>query len=356
MAQRTHTPTIRDVARLTGVSANTVSRVLNGKTGVGTETRARILQVMEEMDYHPHIGARSLRGKSEAGCIGVTLPAPLTVAPVSQRFLVWLFAELYRVFGVRGERICFDMNPHASPLSADYGRGVWENLYRACLVAGPLATNDEIIHRIHERGVPYLALSRLDGFPELSCATVDYEKGAYLSVKHLIGLGHRKIAMLQAFPGYHPSVERMRGYIQALEEAGLPFDDRLVRPVTFDAQQLTSAVHRLLVDEEVTALVDCSGAEDGSSLREGARRAGRTAGQNFDIICWTYEDGRTVLREACAHLWVPVQEAASEGLDHLAEWYFDANHGPIRVVYPPIFMQDNPGPEVSAPNRLFWLP
>lgn len=345
--------TIRDIARSCGVSLNTVSRVLNEKPGVSAETRARILQVMEALDYHPHLGARSMRSKRTAGCIGVTLSAPLDVAPVSQRFLVWMFSELYRTFGVRGERICFDMNPHKATPVSDYGRCVWENLFTVCLVAGPLASDDTIVERIHQSGVPYLALSRLDRFPECSCATVDYEKGAYIATKHLLGRGHNKVAMLKAFSGYQPGVERYRGYVQAMEEAGRPVDERLIRSVTFDPQQLAATVHGLLADEGVTGLLDCSGSEDGASIREGARRAGRVPGQDFEVVCWTYEDGRTVLREACAHVWLPVQESASDGMNQLAAWYFKEQPGPIRVVYPPILTENNAGGEVSVPQRLF---
>ncbi len=353
MANGLQKPTIRDIARHCGVSMNTVSRVLNEKAGVGPETRARIQQVMESLDYHPHIGARSLRSKRMAGCIGVTLSAPLDVAPVSQRFLVWLFSELYKTFGVRGERLCFDMNPHGATPISDYGRCVWENLFTVCLVAGPLATDDTIVERIHQSGVPYLALSRLDRFPECSCATVDYEKAAYLGTKYLLGRGHGKVAMLKAFTGYQPGVERCRGYAQAMEESGKIVDDRLVRSVSFDPQELAATVHGLLVDEEVTGLLDCSGSEDGASIREGARRAGRVPGQDFEVVCWTYEDGRTVLQEACAHIWLPVQEAASDGLRQLAAWYFQEQEGPIKVVYPPILTEEVALGEISVPQRLF---
>ncbi len=86
-------PTIYDVAEIAGVSANTVSRVLNGKEGVGAATKARILGVMKDVGYHPHVGARAMRGR-RAGCIGLTLPAPLDVVPVSPPMLLWLLNEL----------------------------------------------------------------------------------------------------------------------------------------------------------------------------------------------------------------------------------------------------------------------
>ena len=202
-------PTIYDVARVAQVSANTVSRVINGKSGVSNETRDRIHRIIAELGYHPHMGARALRG-SQAGCIGVIQSAPPGDMPVSQAFLIWLLTELDRVFGGRGERICFDLNPRAGDPNGDYARSIWENLFSACVIASPLAVGDKTIVRIHQSGIPYLCLGRLDEFPECSSATVDYEQGAYASTKFLLDRGHKSVAMLKAFSGYQPGLDRQR--------------------------------------------------------------------------------------------------------------------------------------------------
>ncbi|MBI2425925.1 MAG: LacI family DNA-binding transcriptional regulator [Candidatus Hydrogenedentes bacterium] len=346
-------PTIYDIARIAGVSANTVSRVLNDKKGVGGETRARIQEIIKKVDYHPHMGARALRGQ-QVGCVGVTLPAPVDEVPLSQDLFVWLFAELYRVFGQQGERICFDINPYATA-NGDYARSIWENLYTVCVLAGPLALNDDTVVRIHKSGIPYLALGRLDGFPECSCATVDYEEGAYISTRHLINRGHRRIAILRAMSGYQPGLERERGYLHALEEAGIEPDERLMQSVTFGGSNIASIVHRLLVSTNATALVDCSATEDASSLREGARRAGRVPGKDFEVVVWTYTSNAVVLTEACAHIWLPVRESAAEGLELLADWYQKKNEGPVNIVYKPTLYETPMGAEIAPPRRVFEI-
>ena len=104
-------PTLQDVAEIAGVSAITVSRVLNGKAGVGDSMRAKINTIIKDVGYHPNLGARALRGV-KMGCIGVTPFSPVNTVPLSESSIIWLFSELYRVFGIRGERICFDLNPH----------------------------------------------------------------------------------------------------------------------------------------------------------------------------------------------------------------------------------------------------
>jgi len=344
--------TIYDVARRGGVSAKTVSRVLNDKPGVGKETRERILGIIRELGYHPNIGAQSLRG-SRKGCIGLTLTAPMEVAPISQDFFIWLFNQLHRVFGSHGERVCFDLNPYTLGAHFDYGRSVWDRLFSACVLVGPLAVNDTTIQHIHESGIPYLALARLASFPNCSSAAVDFEEGAYLSTRFLLERGHERIAMLKAFAGYQPGVERLRGYQRALREANIAFDERLVRSVTFGARNIANMVHRLLVDRKVTALLDCSCAEDAVSLREGSRRAGRKPGEDFELVVWTYTHNAAVLSEACAHVWLPVREAGDEGLELLGDWYRGEWEGPVNILYHPVLSETVTNGEIQRPRPLW---
>jgi DNA-binding LacI/PurR family transcriptional regulator len=73
---------------------------------------------------------------------------------------------------------------------------------------GSFYVGDKIVEKIHETGIPYVAFGRLDSFPELSYATVDYEEAAYISTKFFIKKGHKDIALVQAFNKYQPGVER----------------------------------------------------------------------------------------------------------------------------------------------------
>ena len=347
-------PTIYDVAKVAAVSANTVSRVINGKTGVSESTRHRITDIITELGYYPHMGARALRG-NHGRCVGVVQASRPQDVPLNPSFLIWLLGELQRVFGPEGERICFDLNPQVADASGDYARSIWENLFSACVIASPLAEGDTIIQRIHKSGIPYLSLGRLDSLPECSSATADYELGAYVSTKYLIDRGHRSIAILKAFSGYQPGVDRSRGYLRALDEAGISPSKRLMQSVNFPSSDNANIVHRLLVDESVTALVDCSATEDDWSIREGARRAGRVPGGDFETVVWTYSNQTAVLLEACAHLWLPVREAAAEGLELLAAWHRGERDGPINIQYAPVLFETMPGEEMTASKRLFGM-
>lgn len=349
MPETGHSPTIYDVARRAKVSANTVSRALNGKPGVAEETRARVLRASEELQYHPHLGARALRTRQE-GTIGFIYPARPELVPVSRGYFLYLCGELYRTFGTRGDRICIDLNPYADGVNTDYARSVWQKLCSASLFAGPLPSDDSTMERVHATGMPYLALGRLDSLPECSCATVDYDEATCACVQYLARRGHTRIGLLKAFSGFQPGVERQRGYERGLELLGLTYDPRLVQSVTFDAGSAARGAYRLLNDHTVTAIIDASAQEEAPVIRDAARRSGRVAGKDFDVICWTYTMEHRVMDDAIAHMWLPVREAASDGIERLAAWFRGEQVGPIRVVYSPTLVETKDLPPEIAPE------
>ena len=342
--------TIRDIAQAAGVSAKTVSLVLNGKPGVKEKTRTRVLEVVRQTGYRPHRGAQMLRGVGTPS-IGITLPAPPDRVPLSQGFFVWLVDELFRVFAPRAYYVTFDLNPYALGPDVDYARGIWECAYSACILCGPIAQGDDTLPRIHAAGVPYVAFGRAD--TPCNHATVDYEDAAYRSTKYLIERGHKHIGMLKAFSGFHPALERVQGYRRALKEAGLPFQPDYIQSVSFEKSDVAAHVREILKHPEVTALVECSGTEDARALREGAKQVGRAPGKDFDIVDWSYIENTCVLSEACAHVWLPVREAASEGLNRLADWIDGTDQGPIEILYHGKLVESNGYEEVSQLKRLF---
>jgi len=343
--------TINDVAEEAAVSVKTVSRVLNKEAGVRDDTRRRVLEVMQKVGYQPHAGARSLRGRAP-NCLGVTLAAPADTVPLSDVFLTWLFGQLYQIFGQTGNYVCFDLNPYGYGGGGDYGRGLWESIYRGLVVIGPLRMDDAVLRRIHNSGSPYVAVGRLLDMPECSSATVDFTEAAYIATKFLIDRGHRRIALLSSMDGFVPGEERRRGYVKALEEAGIAPDFELVERLAFNSDSVTNGVHRTLTKPGVTALVDCSGAQDGDSIREGVRRAGRSLESNLELVGWTYTCDATVLPEALAHVWAPMREAVLAGLNELSDWFNGLREGPIKVLYRPILQLKNAGEPVQ-PRPVF---
>lgn len=347
--------TIYDIAQQAGVSAKTVSKVINNKDGVSEETRQRIQQIIQEVGYHPHYGARTLLSQRR-NCVGVTVAPPLEMVPLSGDFLLWLFAKLSEVFSAQGAYLAFDMAPRQGEACVgDYGRGVWERLYDTCLVVGPMPVNDTVLPRIHTSGIPYLALGRLDGLPEGNSASVDFFDGAYKSTRFLLERGHRRIAFLSAFEGYQAGLDRVRGYKQALMDFNIPLDDALVKHYNPVRGRLADVVTALIMQPGVTGLVDSSVCEDSQALRQAAALAGRSFGPDLETVVWTYMKDAAVLQEAAAHLWAPVREAAIEGIERLARWSEENTEAPIQVQYKTILTDAEHRLAVRKPKRIFDL-
>ncbi len=344
--------TMQAIAREVGVSTKTVSRVVNGEPGVRDSTRSRVSQFIETVGYHPHIGARSMRSQTR-DCIGCTIPAPMEEVPVHEEFFIRLFSHLYRLFGSRGRYICFDLNPYYGKSPGDYARGLFEGRFAGCILCGPLRPDDTTITRIHASSMPYLALGRSDTVPDCSCATVDYELAMEKSVQVLVARGHTRIGVLKGFSGYQPGTERRRGYIKGLESAGIEPDLGLLRKVAFTPDHLVATIQALLSDPTVTAVIDSSGSENAACIREGCRLAGRVPGHDVEIVAWTYTHGAAYLLEATHHVWLPVWEAAMEGLELMAQWFDGEAEGPIRIVREPTIAETSTLSKLAPPVRLF---
>ncbi len=221
--------TILDIARIAGVSTATVSRVLNQKPDVDPATRERILRIMEEQGFIPNIAASGLAGR-RSHLLGALVPS-----------LTWpLVPELMRGIGeVVGstsyELILYsitDVN-HEKDRSDVIDRIVGTRLAAGLLAVfpGPSAKH---LAELHSRDFPVVLIDDQgippEGTPWIS---VDNRVGAYEATRHLIRLGHRRIAHIQGPLKYQVSHDRYQGYCDALNEAGISLDPTLVREGDF---------------------------------------------------------------------------------------------------------------------------
>ena len=216
--------TITDIARLAGVSTATVSRVLNQKQDVDPKTRERVLRTMEEQGYVPNIAASGLAGR-RSHLLGALVPS-----------LTWpLVPELMRGVGeVVGstsyELILYSVSDanHEKDHSDVIDRIVGTRLAAGLLAVfpGPSAKH---LAELHSLDFPVVLIDDQGKLPEETpWISVDNRLGAYEATRHLIGLGHRRIAHIQGPLKYQVSHDRYQGYCDALSEAGISLDPSLV--------------------------------------------------------------------------------------------------------------------------------
>ena len=216
--------TIQDIARLAGVSKATVSRVLNQKPDVDPATRERILRIMDEQGFVPSIAAAGLAG-GRSRLLGMLVPS-----------LTWpLIPEIIRGVGDVIEATSYELILYSiTDVNHEKDRSdVIDRIVRTKLAAGLLAIfpGPSALHlgELHKRDFPVVLLDDQGLPPENTpWISADNRVGAYEATRHLITLGHRRIAHIQGPLKYRVSHDRYEGYCEALREAGIAIDPALV--------------------------------------------------------------------------------------------------------------------------------
>lgn len=221
--------TIREVASAAGVSNTTVSVVLSGDpdaVGISEPTRAAVLDAARRLGYRPDHAARSLRRRRSDSLT-------LLVQDLANPWFVDLAVAARATAEARGLTLSV---VGAGPLEAELQ--ALERLRGGAsdgviVATGRHGTRPEAIRLLQElvrRGMPAVVLIDRSPHPSIPAIRVDVEAGAYIAVRHLLALGHRRIGHV-ALRGSGPmdqeetaQGERFRGYRRALEEAGISFD------------------------------------------------------------------------------------------------------------------------------------
>jgi LacI family transcriptional regulator len=219
--------TSQDVAKQAGVSRTTVSLVLNKVQGaqISEETRQRVLEVAQELGYVPDAAAQALASR-RAQIIGLVLTRSAHHI-ASDIFLTQILDGLMDVVHAHDMRLLLDI------LEPPHQKQAYMDLVRAKRIDGIILSgprfHDDGLQMLEEHGFPTILMGHM---PEAGCCSVDVDNysAAHRAVSYLIEHGHQTIACItNADLTYTASSERLNGYRAALEEAGLPFDEDLVR-------------------------------------------------------------------------------------------------------------------------------
>lgn len=232
-------PTIREVARRAGVSPATVSRVVNANGhAVSGHTRERVLRAVRTLGYAPHPIARGLRTRTTQ-TIGLIVP---DIANPFYPALARGVEDAARRAGYTVVLCNTDERPGRERAYLD--------LLRRRLVDGfvfaTVGANLSHVRQLRHDGIPVVLVARSVPGSDADAVVVDNEHGGYLAARHLIELGHRRIAHLGGPSRLQVSRDRLRGYRRAIEEAGLRFDPSLVAAGAFRIEAGGSMMTSLL--------------------------------------------------------------------------------------------------------------
>lgn len=275
--------TIREVAKASGKSISTVSRVLTGSDRVSEEARQAVNKAIEELGYRPNQTARGLKTTS-------TKTVGLLLNDITNPFYSSIAKGAEEVAKERGYTMMFsnvneDADIELINLKMMHDRSV------DGIIFGPTGGNLDFIKYLN-RIIPIVQIDRKLEDLDAPAVIVDNEKAAYQATKTLIDLEHQNIGIIQWKAGVHTPKDRMQGYLRALKEAGIqPDPENMVKAKEFAPRKTSDLARRLIEKEDRPSAIFALN----NQLGIGAFRAIREAGLRIpeDVALIVFDDLET---------------------------------------------------------------
>ncbi|WP_160720650.1 LacI family DNA-binding transcriptional regulator [Bacillus sp. USDA818B3_A] len=237
--------TINDIARIAGVSRQTISRVLNNKPEVNESTRKHVQRIIEKHGFRPSLQARSMVTR-QTNMVAVLLP------DIANPF----FGEIVR--GIERTLRANNLNVFLMTTEEDAGlENSYIQLSQNYNVDGMILCSPRLdepnLRRIIPKISPVVLLNREVDTDGVACVFVDAYYGGYTSAKFLIEQGHTKIGIIVGPPRAYSSMQRLEGYKKALQDFNIPLEGDLIKQVEAD----NKGVHQIaeqLIKKQVTAI------------------------------------------------------------------------------------------------------
>lgn len=215
--------TLKDIAKKTGVSISTVSRVLHDdskKYKISDETTARIKSVAKDLGYRVNALARGLR-QQKTSEIGIVVP------DISNPFFSEVVKNLATELRKKGYNFIVydsdeDLNIEISGI-----KSLLEKRVDGFIIA-PVGQDYNHINRIKDLEIPIVLVDRCFDDLNVDSVSVDNVKGSLLAINYLIKEGHSRIAFIQGLSETYANETRLQGYKIALQKAGITIDDQLI--------------------------------------------------------------------------------------------------------------------------------
>lgn len=257
--------TIQDVAKAAGVSVATVSRVINNSPSVSGNTRDTVMEAIQKLNYQPNLLGRNLR-RTETRLVLVLLPS------IANPFYARVVKGIEDVAHKNGYNILLCNTDAEQNRERIYLDLLKSRLADGVVFLAPELSQEELTGI--GRNYPVVQCCEYKEGAMVSRVSIDNFGAAYKAVRHLTGLGHRRIAMISARNNFLSTLRRQEGYRQALMDAGLERDETLIRFGDYGFNSGLRAANQLLaLKERPTAIFSIS-----DIMAIGAIRAARECG------------------------------------------------------------------------------
>lgn len=342
---------IGEIARRSGVARSTVSYALSGKRPVSEETRRRIQDVIDELDYRPNASARALKE-------GRTRTLGLVIPPAGTRLTAM---QLGFVASVVEAAARVDLDVLLSPSGGDQDRS-FERLIGGQRVDGvilmEIRLQDPRVVRVAQAGIPSVTIGRV-GEPEGTWwVDVDYATLVGRCVDHLADLGHRDIALVNrpaglVAAGYGPGRRAHEGFVEAVGRRGVTGSEFSCEDDLAGGEKSVAEI--LAARPGTTAIVTVNEAAL-PGVQRGLERAGHEIPRTFSVAGVAAAQWAEEFHPRLTAADVPSLEIGAIAVDLLTERIADPNAvARHRLFVPSISLRDSTGPAPRPSARPAFL-
>jgi LacI family transcriptional regulator len=244
MAQRS---TLKQVAEKAGVSLGMAGRVLGNYGSFSDATKKKVTEAARALNYAPNIIARSLRTQ-------LTKTIGVLISDITTFFWTTLVRGIQDKAGKAGYSVILCNSDDESENEQLYLSTLFERNVDG-LIVSPTPHNHSYLKRLARSMVPIVLVDRRVKGLQIPTILTDNKAGAYEAVKHLIDLGHDRIAIITGIPGVETSEQRFAGYRQALQDGGIPLRKTLIKEGFFQKDKAFSATEELLRMKKIPSAI-----------------------------------------------------------------------------------------------------
>ncbi|MFM2354630.1 MAG: hypothetical protein RLZZ528_366 [Pseudomonadota bacterium] len=276
--------TLKDISRSLGLSITTVSRALNGFPEVNEETRKLVASRAEELGYRPNKFAQKLvTGRS--GLVGIVLKAPPDL--VIDKLFVEMLTGLSAVFSTMDRDFVLNITSEAEEMTA-IRRLVARGTLDGFILTEPRA-NDPRVDFLTEKGARFVLHGRVTGNESYPFYDIDNIAVGAVSARHLLSLGHRRIAYLNGTPDACYALERQTGWLAAHDQAGVAVDPALMFFGLGTGDHGNALLHRLLAGPDRPTAVICHNTQVATEVYAAAADLGLRIPADLSVVA--HDDG-----------------------------------------------------------------
>ena len=328
---------ISDIARKTGFSRTTISRVLNNRSNVDEKTREKILKVIDEVGYVPNSVARNLRNK-KTNKIGLLLYAYVRGVHVPGLHIASeYYFEIIRGITLEAENAHYNIILYSSL----YSEGTLDNLNKICrsgevdgLILVGTGQMQPVIDVLKDNQTPFVVANRLIADPHVSFVGPDDEHGAYKATRHLIELDHTRIAYLGRPEDERTNESRYKGYKQALNEANISFDEDLVVSASYEWGSGEKAIRSLMQKGNPPSAVFAFNDTLAIETVHACAEMGLRIPQDLAIIGFDDIHSAAVIQPPLSTIRQPLFEIGSEAMKVLLALIKQKDSQPVQIIVP----------------------